>query len=329
MKWKLLAKYLAGETNEKENHKIQKWMNKNSENGHFINDLKTLWGSMESKKEHIDVDKAWNKLRSKIQENESQEKNKSVPVFSLNKTVVKYAASIVLIIGIGALGMFSYQRISNSWNTVNVETSAFDSNKEVTLPDGSIAYLNKKSEVNYPKSFQEGKRSIKFEGEGFFDIEKDPNKPFIIEAGKAQIEVLGTSFNVNTHSPDRIEVFVKSGTVKLSSKSKGKSIIINKGYIGTLSGDKLTKKLNKDVNYLSWRTGKLIFKKTKIEDAVKALNRTYDVRIVLENNSLKNEEITATFDQEPIEHVLKVIGKTFGVKIQAKDNTYIIGEENS
>src|SRR6056297_208293 len=104
MKWKLLAKYLAGETNEKENLKIQKWMHKNSENAHFINDYKTLWGSMESKKEHIDVDKAWNKLKSKIQENESQEKDRSVPVFSLNKTVVKYAASIVLVIGIGALG---------------------------------------------------------------------------------------------------------------------------------------------------------------------------------------------------------------------------------
>lgn len=326
MNWKLLAKYLSKETNKKEDQKVQKWINKNSENVHLLKNTKILWESMEKQKEHIDVDKAWSQLKAKI---DTTQKNESTPVFSIKQTVLKYAASVILIIGIGTIGYFSYQQFSKSGNMVSIETSINESNKEIKLPDGSIAFLNKESEVNYPETFKEEDRSIHFTGEGYFDIENDKDKPFVINTDKATIEVLGTSFNVNTRSSNTVEVFVKSGKVKLSSKSQKNSIIITEGFIGILEGNKLTKKRNKDVNYLAWRTGKLIFKKSKLEEVVQSINRTYDTQIIINSDSIKNKEITATFDQEPVEHILEVIGRTFGVEIQKENQTYFIGEENN
>jgi len=326
MKWKLLAKYLSKETSEKENQKIQKWINKNSKNDRLLKNTKILWESMEKQKEHIDVDKAWSQLKAKI---DTTRENESTPVLSIKQTVLKYAASVILIIGIGTIGYFSYQQFGKSGNMVSIETSLNESNKEIKLPDGSVAFLNKESEVNYPKTFKEEARSIHFTGEAYFDIEKDKDKPFVINTDKATIEVLGTSFNVNTRSSNKVEVFVKSGKVKLRSKSENNSIIITKGFIGILEGTKLTKKRNEDVNYLAWRTGKLIFKKSKLEEVVQSINRTYDTRIIINSDSIKNKEITATFDQEPVEHILEVIGRTFGVEIQKENQTYFIGEENN
>ena len=86
----------------------------------------------------------------------------------------------------------------------------------VSLPDGSKIYLNRNSEFSYRKNFGKHGRNVKLTGEAFFEISPDVSKPFIIDAGKAKVKVVGTSFNVITNNRESaVEVFVKTGKVML------------------------------------------------------------------------------------------------------------------
>ena len=88
------------------------------------------------------------------------------------------------------------------------------------LPDGSKIFLNRNSEFSYRSNFGKHRRDVKLTGEAFFEIAPDASKPFIIDAGKAKVKVVGTSFNVITNnSESAVEVFVKTGKVMLSDNS--------------------------------------------------------------------------------------------------------------
>ena len=91
---------------------------------------------------------------------------------------------------------------------------------EYTLPDGSVVALNSNSKLVFPKQFNGDTREVTIEGEAFFDVKPNPEKPFIINAGKAQIKVVGTSFNVSAYpETETLEVVVKTGKVQVISKN--------------------------------------------------------------------------------------------------------------
>ena len=130
----------------------------------------------------------------------------------------------------------------------------------IDLPDGSKIYLNRNSELSYRENFGKNKRDVKLTGEAFFEISPDAIKPFIIDAGKASVKVVGTSFNVITNNTESaVEVFVITGKVILSDKSGSQSIALEPGYIGTIDSKKSGKSLNDNPNYRSWNTGLLVY----------------------------------------------------------------------
>ena len=102
--------------------------------------------------------------------------------------------------------------------------------------------------------------------------------------------MLGTSLNVRTDLPDNaVEVFVKSGKVKLYRKDdENKALVIEPGYIGILLNDEIIKRKNDDINYLAWKTGKILFKETNLQHVVRTLNNTYNVKIEIADPEIKD-----------------------------------------
>jgi transmembrane sensor len=95
---------------------------------------------------------------------------------------------------------------------ITVASSPDEKNIEVLLADGSTVYLNRDSRLTYPESFRGESRRVSLSGEAYFDIAPDTKHPFIIDAGKASVKVLGTSFNVITENAEsEVEVYVASG----------------------------------------------------------------------------------------------------------------------
>ena len=150
------------------------------------------------------------------------------------------------------------------------------------------------------------------------------SKPFIIETSTAGIQVLGTSFNVNTKIPEKeLEVIVKTGKVKVYKKDDiSNNILLEKGEVGVIKSNVLGKYFNEDENYLSWKTKKMIFRDHKLNEVIDIINKTYNTHINYENDAIGELPYTVTFDQESIEEVLNIICHTFDLKFEKTRNGY-------
>ena len=169
------------------------------------------------------------------------------------------------------------------------------------------------------------------EGEVFFDVKRDPSQPVVIKAEDAVIKVLGTSFNVRTDLPgNAVEVFVKSGKVKFfRNDEESRAVMLEPGYIGILMDNNIIKRRNDDINYLAWKTGKMLFKETSLEDVVSTLNSAYNVEVKINDPEIKDLTLSASFNNESIQNILQVISKTFNIKVVKKGKYQYIITKNS
>lgn len=194
----------------------------------------------------------------------------------------------------------------------------------IYLPDSSKVYINKNSNLSYlASSFESGKRLVQLSGEAYFNIMPNPEKPFIIHSDKSIIEVLGTSFNLKS-IPNSEAVIVEEGKVSLVRKSDPKSELIltqgKKGYIDSKGQLKKTKATNP--NELSWKTKKLIFTKTPMEEVVKEIEKYFSIDIEIAEPKILNCKYTGVFENPTKENVLKIISLSINGTYQEENNVY-------
>jgi transmembrane sensor len=174
----------------------------------------------------IDVDKAWNNLYSRLQEEGSLPGKMPSGIIFMRSTFLKIAAVALMLISIGSIFYFAGKSGLLSREIV-LATNNEQKNFLITLPDGSRIFLNRNTELAYRSNFGKPGRSVTLSGEAFFEIAKDSTKPFIIDAGKASVKVIGTSFNVLTKNRDSaVEVFVKTGKVMLYDNSGMQNVVL-------------------------------------------------------------------------------------------------------
>ena len=200
----------------------------------------------------------------------------------------------------------------------------------VHLPDGTLVSLNTNTRISYPKKFEGNIREVSIEGEAFFDVKPNKNKPFVIHAGKAQIKVLGTSFCVNAYPEAKeVEVIVQTGKVQVMNKAaepaQTNELILVPGDKGTLvyASNTLQKTTNQDLNFIAWKTRNLIFKATSLNEVIRNLEKMYNVKISLADPKLIELLLTAQFNNYPLDFILKVIENTFHLEVQEAKGQYV------
>ena len=195
--------------------------------------------------------------------------------------------------------------------------------QEYVLPDGSTVALNANSKLRFPKEFRSDIREVTIEGEAFFDVKPNPEKPFVINAGNAQVKVLGTSFSVSAYpGNETVEVIVATGKVSVVNRITeqqteiGELLLVpgEKGTLFALS-QKLEKSVNTDPNYLSWKTHDLIFDEVPLGEVIRCLEKTYHIRIDLAEPGLNDLLYEGHFDQKPADFVLDVIRLNFNPEL--------------
>jgi ferric-dicitrate binding protein FerR (iron transport regulator) len=201
----------------------------------------------------------------------------------------------------------------------------------ISLPDGTFVSLNTNTRITYPKKFVGNLREVSIEGEAFFEVKPDKNKPFVIHAGKAQIKVLGTSFCVNAYpEAKQVEVIVQTGKVQVLNKAaepaQTNELILVPGDKGTLvyASNSLQKTSNQDVNFIAWKTRNLIFKATSLNEVIRNLEKVYNVKISLADPRLNDLLLTAQFNDYPLDFILKVIENTFQLEVQGSNGQYVL-----
>lgn len=280
------------------------------------NDLK------EADTEKIDVDKAWNRLNSRI-----EAENITIPVrrLSISRAFIRIAAMVVIVLGIGLL-VFEVALPEK----VTVASAPDKKNVEVLLADGSKVYLNRDSRLTYHERFGHNNRRVSLKGEAFFDIAPDASHPFIIDAGNARVRVVGTSFSVITdNGNNEVEVYVATGKVMLTSNDGSKSLTLEPGYIGRMSGISSLQSLNKNVNYLSWNTDRLIYDGEKLGVVFADLKHAYNINISASDPAINDYRLTTQFDNQPQDTIIKVICTTFNLHSVKEGDTYSLSTEQN
>ncbi len=320
--WKALASFLTGEREDKKGL-LSRFAAEKSHNS-TVKYWKEL-NEMNNEKE-IDVDKAWNKLFSKLESNGLIENTEPVRRRLAAWKYISIAAAVTILVAIGALVAFYGENVLFTRN-VTVATSDNEKNLEVTLPDGSNVILNRNTKLIYPGNFRHG-RKVTLSGEAFFEIVRDPSNPFTVDAGTASVQVLGTSFNVITNNAgEGVEVFVKTGQVMVSDEDGKDKLVLDPGYIGTVGKGHAEKVLNKDPNYMSWNTGLLVYNGQTLDVVFRDLKRVYNMDIVADDPDILSKTWTSPIDNQPQETIIKLICISFNLTYSRDGNVYHLKEK--
>jgi ferric-dicitrate binding protein FerR (iron transport regulator) len=308
--WEELASMLSGEKDEEKD-----LLNRFTDDDVLKIDEQWKELSHMNNNDIVDVDKAWNKVYSRIQNSTEAEK----PLRRMNTYWLKIAAAALVLIGISAAAFY----IGINSRQIKITTTAVQRNLPIDLPDGSRIYLNHNSSITYKKDLGKTSREVRLNGEAFFEITPDAQKPFIIDAGKANVKVVGTSFNVITENDDSsVEVFVKTGRVVLSDKAGEKSLTLDPGFIGKMDSSKSEKAENADPNYMAWKTGILDYKGQKLETVFKDLKRIYNMDIVADDPSILENTWFSYIDNQPQDKIILLICTSFNLSYTKEGNVY-------
>lgn len=323
----LLAKYFAEEGEHSEKESVDEWVASDKANLDLFEKSEKVWDlSKQLKSERtVDVDAGWMKLKCCLSDKKEPDnegvvmEDKQPQIISLERKrnvfpLFRIAAGILLVLGMGlAAYYFTRPQLTEQLTFATKNTSG-----EKILPDGTVIFLNKNSLISYPASFDGDIREVKLTGEAFFNVKRDEKHPFIIKANGTEIKVLGTSFNVKAYSSN-VEVVVESGKVQFSKNTQKVLLIKGDKAVVTEGKDLIEKSENTDENILTYKTQKLIFEKTSLEQVALTLTEVYGVPVTLSPN-LKNCKLTATFEKEKFESILDVIAETLTLSIDKKDN---------
>jgi ferric-dicitrate binding protein FerR (iron transport regulator) len=310
----LIAKHLSGETTSTEEEALQRWITLSSANEQTYLKFKRIYevsGKMYEPTKYdslgIDVEKEWNHFVSGV-----EQKGKTIRMEPQPKsnTWLRIAAVLLLLITSGiVINYFVSQGGEQVYQTA-------ENSQEITLPDGSSVFLNRNSTLTVSNSFADKNREVKLLGEAFFEVTPDAQRPFIIELDNANVRVLGTSFNVqNLENQNEIEVVVETGVVQLAPKELNQSLELRAGQRGTFrrKEKQLVSTENTDANFLSWKTKNMVFSNTSLKSVVETLRSTYGVEIIISAEVSDECEVTVTFENQPLEAVLKVLQSTLSL----------------
>ena len=290
------------------------------------------------KNKSIDSEIKLSRLLSKIFEYENRrlsEKKKRPPFFGFLKAAVILLAS-------GLLIWFFMKLLVRSDNTIEamiIKSTARGQKITLTLPDGTTVQMNSESNLAFPKQFGDT-REVLLDGEAFFMVTRNEQKPFVVKTGNLHTQVLGTTFNIKAFKNDIIEITVASGKVKVTSSNQNSSFNNTKSPLeggevllhpnqqalfDIMNNTLKTRNVNA-TDYIAWKEGVLKFSEVRFQDVVLDLERWYGVDINIDPK-LYECIVIGQYQNESLETILKSFEFLMEIDYQfEKDGVNITGE---
>lgn len=297
----ILAKHFASETTSEEEVLVEAFK---SDNQKEYTTLKQIWLSDGLKVRHFDHGDAWKKVSSKKPKKSSH-------------TIKFLTAAIALLLLVFLTKQFLGAEASPAPMLVQVGTADAEA---IVLSDGSKIFLNEAAQLSYPESFDGKKRTVKLDGEAYFEIARDVDRPFTIETNHSEVRVLGTSFNINTKE-ESTKVAVTSGKVEVAAKHNKQSAILVKNQAVNVTENNLETFELDDQNFLAWKTGVFSFEDQPIAEVVTSLNTYYKDEISLTSKDT-DCILTANFNKTDLADIIEIIKLTCDLSINQKATSY-------
>jgi len=302
----LLAKHFSKETSEAEEKLIEVFRRENTEEYHT---LMKLWNSEGIIVYDFDDKKAWKSITNQA--------NKT-PARTKTSKRLKYA---VIVLGLILLAFFGKKYLQPNEVAPQMIVQLGSENQEaIKLADGSIVHLNKNAKLTYPKVFTGKNRTVRLDGEAYFDIARDETRRFTVSTHHSEVKVLGTSFNINT-TENNTQVAVTSGKVEVAARHSEESAVLIKNQAAFVSEKEFDSYNLEDQNFLAWKTGNFSFDDEPISNVITSLNSYYENKITL----LKKDSdclLTANFNKDKIAEIMEIIELTCNLSAHKKNASY-------
>jgi transmembrane sensor len=355
--WFLIARSLANEASPEEEKSLQQILQQDFSLQQQYDLLKRTWHAEpigEDKDHEEEKQNVSHILELASIENRSRESEEAFQVLKSKpkrRKIIFYsigtAAAVIFLIG--AVWIFNRDNDSISTKSKPVETLATEngSRTRTILPDGSSVWLNAGSHISYDKDFSGALREVKLDGEAYFDVVKDPQHPFIVHVSGYDIKVLGTVFDVKSYPKDKtVETTLLRGIVQVTKHNEknhkpivlypNEKLIVEKNAadnVLALPDTKNADKKNYTIKILdstvketdrietAWVYNRLEFNNDSFEELADKLERWYNVRIIFDDDDVKNLHLHGSFENETIEQALAdlKLATPFNYEIQGKE----------
>jgi len=349
----LLVGYIEESLNSSDKDQVMQWIESDPENRKYFELLEEAW---KNPRELMDLDRenrehVWKVISS------AMEKDLTLPV-KRSRSMYRWwfrAAGFLLLIAATTLAYFLGTRNSSVVNAVqqhyNEVVVPMGEKSELLLSDGTRIWVNAGSNIRFPSQFETESREIWLDGEAYFEVANDKNRPFLVHTSELDVKVYGTKFNLKAYSDeDIIETTLVEGVVSLETRDafnilkeeiflkpnhkaiylKKKGQVVDKEQIAREIAEPLIPKkiiLTKTVKVeptISWHEGKLIFLDESFESIALKLERRYDVKITIETDEIKKLRYSGVLKNVSIEQALKALQLTTPFNYSIKENSIVI-----
>ncbi len=276
----------------------------------------------------IDTDRAWIRVHGRLADEGLIPDQDSISRVTPLSRRISVAAALVAVLAGWGLGYLLWPE-GRGVELMTMRTEADNHTLVQTFGDGSIVYLAGNSVLRYPSVFAADSRKVTFEGEAFFDITERRGQPFVIETGKATVEVVGTAFNLKS-SDEGFELIVEEGSVKVSvADLPGYHELVGEWEMLVGTGSSMEKFPVIDRTYLSWRMNRMQFKDEKLENIASVLSRNYNMQVYFGSDALRERRLTVTFADNDIETIARVIASGLGLDYELLPDPGILFSEKN
>ncbi|MFH7015727.1 FecR family protein [Flavobacterium sp. FlaQc-47] len=234
------------------------------------------------------------------------------------------AACVLFIFSITSYQVFT--KMNNNKVEVTDAKTFNDDIRLLCLSDGTRVWLNENSEIEYPVQFAKNERTVTLKGEAFFEVKRDPSRPFIITSGTIKTTVLGTSFNIKAYN-NTPEVNVRTGKVQVESLKN--TVLLERGYKAVYTSDNsLLQKQKTNVLEPQWKKVLIYVDGLTLEQVLSKLKADHQFEVNYLNDDLKNLTIKGTLDtRQGLYEMLQTIAFALEIKIRSTgNNTYLVSK---
>ncbi len=320
--WDALGRYLAGESPDEEARSVRAWLDAHPAERALLDGLRSDEASLPV--DAVDVDGALAKVHARMRNQmvalpEQRAIRRSWPAYTL--TALAAAAVLVAIVLSRPAAKSAAPAAATTYAT------AIGQRDSIQLADGTRVILGPASRLVVPAGYGSSTRVVELTGDAYFDVHHDAAKPFGVRVSDAYIEDLGTLFNVESDAGDTTNVSVLGGSIRLrGTESSGGGIVLVAGERGLVAdgGAAVLDRGRASEDDVAWAAGRLVFRDASLVRVAGELRRWYGVRLVFADSTLTHRRLTASFQGEPVDQVMRTIGLTLGVDVKLQGDSAIV-----
>jgi ferric-dicitrate binding protein FerR (iron transport regulator) len=347
MDWELLDRYLSGEASAQERERVEAWLAEDPEHWVQLSAMRDAIANAALTESAIEEAKVeiWGRLEREMggggepgggaRHRRTARRARDFAPSSRRPWVTARqvaAALLLVVVGGSALAVLLFRWRPLAPEVVMRSATTTPGQRAVfRLPDGTRVVLGVASTLRYPDAFGSASREVSLEGEAYFEVVHDEERPFVVRAGDLVAKDLGTEFTVRAYPEDAgARVVVREGRVAIRAATGGGSErVVAQGQLGRLGAEREpTVEPADTAAWFAWTEGRLVLGGIPLREALPQLSRWFDLEFRLADSVLGDVPLSATLRTQPTPEVLNNLAASLGMKQRREGRTVTLYSES-